>query len=186
MRHLYLGLAALLAMFLSSCASCWVGGIPMRDSELHAQWGAEYDILHSAKDVKIYKGLAHPKGDKVRYAEQVRAGGWVEFEGFKFFAKPVDFPTGTAEKVLKLYCKSDSHQALALKTTCPGFHPDYALVWSADGQRRVLQICYGCHEWKYFGPGGTVHTDINEPAYFQGLLPLLPKGPRHIFKPERL
>jgi hypothetical protein len=40
----------------------------------------------------------------------------------------------------------------------------------------VLQICYGCHEWKYFGPGGTIHTDINEPAYFDSLMHWLPRG----------
>lgn len=149
----------------------------MRENEEKAQWGAEVDILKSAtaKNVTIYKGLAHPKAQRIIYAGQVKAGGWTEFKGFKFFSKPVDLPPGTADKVLKLYCKSDSHQALALKNTCPGFHPDYALVWSSGGQQRVLQICYGCHEWKYYGPGGMVHTDINEPAYFDVLIHLLPR-----------
>ncbi len=162
---------------LSSCATqtCWRGGIPMRDTEMRAQWGAEVDILRSARNVKIYRGLAHPQAEPDRYAEQVKKGGWVEFQGFKFYAKPAVFPESTTDKVLRIYCKSDSHQALAEKTTCAGFHPDYALVWTHGGRRRVLQICYGCHEWKYFGPGGMVHTDIAEPAYFDELLPLLPK-----------
>ena len=34
------------------------------------------------------------------------------------------------------------------------------------GTRRVLQLCYGCHEWKFFGPGGMLLTDISEEAYF--------------------
>ena len=52
---------------------------------------------------------------------------------------------------------------------------DYALVWTKGGKQRVLQICYGCHEWKYFGPGGMIHTDIEDDTFFKRLLPLLPR-----------
>ena len=169
--------AFLAAVLLASCAAptCWKGGIPMRETEMHAQWGAEVDILRSANDVRIYRGLAHPVTETSLYARQVKKGGWVEFEGFKFHAEPAAFPAGTAGKVLDLYKRSASHEALADKSTCPGFHPDYALVWTKNGKRRVLQICYGCHEWKYFGPGGTVYTDIEDKTYFGELTRLLPK-----------
>ncbi len=170
-------LAALSALLIASCstATCWKGGIPMRETEMHAQWGAEVDINKSANDVKIYRGLAHPISEKARYDSQVKKGGWVEFEGFKFHAEPASFPAGTAEKVLTIYKRSASHEALAEKTTCAGFHPDYALVWTKGGKQRVLQICYGCHEWKYFGPGGKVYTDIEDKTYFGELTKLLPR-----------
>lgn len=169
--------AVAIALFSASCAtkSCWKGGIPMRESEMHAQWGAEVDILRSAHDVKIYRGLVHPQSRKSLYDRQVKKGGWVEFEDFKFHATPAEFKAGTAEKVLEIYKKSSSHEALATKTTCAGYHPDYALVWSKGGKQRVLQICYGCHEWKYFGPGGMVYTDIEDDTFFKQLLPLLPR-----------
>lgn len=147
----------------------------MRETETHAQWGAEVDINKSAADVKIYRGLAHPVAQKSRYDRQVAKGGWVEFQGFKFHAEPASFPADTAWSVLEIYKKSASHEALATKTTCAGFHPDYALVWKKGGKQRVLQICYGCHEWKYFGPGGVVYTDIEDQTYFKKLLPLLPR-----------
>ncbi len=171
-------LAAAAALLLASCStqSCWKGGIPMRETELHAQWGAEVDIKNSANDVKIYRGLAHPKANKSIYERQVKKGGWVEFQDFKFHAEPARFPAGTAEKVLTIYNRSASHEALATKTTCEGFHPDYALVWSKGGKQRVLQICYGCHEWKYFGPDGSVYTDIEDKTYFRDLVKLLPKS----------
>ena len=170
-------LAALSALLIASCstATCWKGGIPMRETEMHAQWGAEVDINKSANNVKIYRGLAHPISEKARYDSQVKKGGWVEFEGFKFHAEPASFPAGTAEKVLTIYKRSASHEALAEKTTCAGFHPDYALVWTKGGKQRVLQICYGCHEWKYFGPGGKVYTDIEDKTYFGELTKLLPR-----------
>ena len=130
-------------LLLASCStqSCWKGGIPMRETETHAQWGAEVDINKSANNVKIYRGLAHPVGDKARYEKQVKQGNWVEFQGFKFQKEPIDAPAGTADKVLDLYKLSASHEAQAVKTTCDGFHPDYALVWSKGDKQRVLQIC---------------------------------------------
>ncbi|WP_035609591.1 hypothetical protein [Haloferula sp. BvORR071] len=171
-------LALPLLFVFASCStqSCWKGGEPMRQTEMRSQWGAEIDINQSANNVKIYRGLAHPVADKGAYERQVKRGGWVEFQGFKFFAQPYDAKPGTAEKVLDIYKLSASHEAQAIKTTCAGFHPDYALVWSKNGKQRVLQICYGCHEWKYFGPGGKVHTDIEDKTYFQKLIPLLPKA----------
>jgi hypothetical protein len=171
-------LAALaIALLSASCVTktCWQGGIPMRETEMHAQWGAEVDILKSSNDVKIYRGLVHPVSRKAAYERQVKKGGWVEFEDFKFHATPAEFAPGTAEKVLEIYKRSASHEALATKTTCAGFHPDYALVWTKGGRQRVLQICHGCHEWKYFGPGGVVYTDIEDDTYFKQLLPLLPR-----------
>ena len=150
----------------------------MRETEKRSQWAAEVDLLKSAPEgrgVRVYRGLAHPEAQRSRYANQVKAGGWVEFEGFKFFAEPVAVPKETVAKVLGIYRRSASHEALATKTTCAGFHPDWALVWTAGGKRRVIQICYGCHEWKYFGPGGVVHTDIEDTTYFRDLLPLLPR-----------
>jgi hypothetical protein len=171
-------LAALaIALLSTSCVTktCWKGGIPMRESEMHAQWGAEVDILKSANDVKIYRGLVHPVSRKGVYDRQVKKGGWVEFEDFKFHATPVETKPDTAWKVLEIYKRSASHEGLALKTSCAGFHPDYALVWTKGGKRRVLQICYGCHEWKYFGPGGMVYTDIEDDTFFKDLLPLLPR-----------
>lgn len=170
-------LAIPLALLLASCSTrtCWKGGIPMRETETKAQWGAEVDIQQSANNVTIYRGLAHPVADKTNYERQVKKGGWVEFQGFKFHAEPVEMKAGTAEKVLEIYTRSASHEAQAVKTTCAGFHPDYALVWTKGGKQRVLQICYGCHEWKYFGPGGKVHTDIEDKTYFKQVLPLLPR-----------
>lgn len=169
--------ALAIALLFTSCATktCWKGGIPMRDTEMHAQWGAEVDILKSANNVTIYRGLAHPQTDKSRYERQVKQGGWVEFEDFKFHAAPAELKAGTAEKVLEIYKRTASHEALATKSACAGFHPDYALVWSKGGRQRVLQICHGCHEWKYFGPGGMVYTDIEDKTYFKEVLPLLPR-----------
>ncbi len=166
MKRLLLLLAPL--ALLPSCAlktTCWSGGIPLRDIEERARAKAVSDFGDTSGAV-VYRGLAHPEAQTSRYQKQVDAGGWVEIEDFKFFEEPVDVPREDIDKVLALYAESDSHQAWGPKTKCAGFHPDYAIVWTDGGTRRVLQLCYGCHEWKFFGPGGMLLTDISEKAYF--------------------
>lgn len=170
-------LSILPVLLLASCATCWRGGEPLRSVELHSQQAISSD-LKKAKNAKIYHGLAHPQRDPEIYAQQLKTVPYRMFEGFAFHQKPEAVSDRLVRDVIALYRNPDSHQVLsAPKTTCAGFHPDYALVWSdADGQR-VLQICYGCHEWKYFGPGGMLHTDINEPAYFDSITQWLPPKP---------
>ncbi|GAA5482630.1 hypothetical protein [Haloferula sargassicola] len=170
-------LLAALSCLLASCATCWSGGIPLRDIEERARTQAVVDFGNTSH-AKVYRGLAHPEAAKATYDKQVAKGGWVEIEGFKFFEQPLDVPRENIDKVLALYNDPDSHQAWGPKTKCAGFHPDYAIVWTSGGTRRVLQLCYGCHEWKFFGPGGMLLTDISEKAYFGPLTRKWLKKPR--------
>lgn len=155
------------ALLLASCASptCWSGGIDLRPTETDSLAGVTYDIGQPT-DVKVYRGLAHPQGQTALYEKQVAKGGWIEVEGFKFFEDPLDVSDDTINKVLDLYRNPKSHQAWGPKEKCDGFHPDYVLVWQGHDGRRAIQLCYGCHEWKFFGPGGSFLSDISEKAYF--------------------
>lgn len=164
MRYFYLLIPI---MLLASCAgpSCWSGGIPLRPTELTTLADVRKN-LGKPQNVVVYRGLAHPRTNQSVYNSQVAAGGWVEFGDFKFFEQPLEVSDETVAKVLALYSKAGSHQAWGPKTTCAGFHPDYALVWQGSNGQRVIQICYGCHEWKYLGPKGVFLSDISEEAYF--------------------
>lgn len=154
-------------LLFASCStpSCWSGGIDLRPSETDSLAGAIYDI-GTPTNVKVYKGLAHPTGDTAKYEKQVAKGGWIEVHDFKFFKDPLDISDDTINKVLDLYRQKKSHQAWGPKEKCDGFHPDYVLVWQGHDGQRAIQLCYGCHEWKFFGPGGKFLSDISEKAYF--------------------
>ena len=165
MRLPLLPLAFAAALALPSCSTCWSGGIPLRPSEEAGRAAAVADFGDTS-EARVHRGLAHPATQQALYARQVAEGGWVEFHDFKFFAEPLDVPRQTIDRVLALYRDPAAHQAWGEKSTCAGFHPDYAIVWTSGGRRRVLQLCYGCHEWKFFGPGGEILTDISEKAYF--------------------
>jgi hypothetical protein len=164
-------------LLFSSCGTCWRGGEPLRPTELDSLRAVSADF-RQARNIKVYHGLAHPRRDAKVYDEQLRAVPHQFFGGFAFHRQPEQVSTRLVKSIVDLYCDPDSHQVLsAPKTTCAGFHPDYALVWSDRRGQRVLQICYGCHEWKYIGPGGELHTDINEPAYFEKITRWLPPKP---------
>ena len=154
-------------LIFASCSNqtCWSGGIDLRPSETDSLAGVSYDI-GTPTNVKVYKGLAHPTGDTAKYEAQVAKGGWVEIHDFKFFKEPLDISDETINKVLDLYREKKSHQAWGPKEKCDGFHPDYVLVWDGHDGQRAIQLCYGCHEWKFFGPGGVFLSDISEKAYF--------------------
>ncbi len=159
---------------LNSCATCWRDGEPLRDVEVRALRAVEKD-LRGRKDVQLFRGLAHPQRDEEIYKRQLMEEDHIEIEGFRFFRQAEAVDDACVKRLVNLYCDKESHQALAApKTTCAGFHPDYALVWRDKGRKGVLQICYGCHEWKYLGAGGILYTDINEPAYFDELMQWLP------------
>lgn len=164
-------------MMLSSCKTCWRGGEPLRASELRSLQRVVLE-LKKAEHPQLYRGLAHPKKDPRRYARQLQTQPHVMFRDFAFHQQPVPDSEALGRRLLRLYADPQSHQALAApKTACAGFHPDYALVWQSGRTKCVLQVCYGCHEWKFFGPGGMMHTDINEPAYFDELMQWLPARP---------
>lgn len=154
-------------LLLNSCVTqtCWSGGIDLRPSEADSLAGVTYDI-GTPTDVRVYRGLAHPEGNTETYEKQVAAGGWIEVHDFKFFDEPVDVSEETVGKVLDLYRDPKSHQAWGPKDKCDGFHPDYVLVWQGHDGQRAIQLCYGCHEWKFFGPGGMFLSDISEKAYY--------------------
>lgn len=164
-------------LLLSSCGTCWRGGEPLRVVEKQSLRRVAQD-LHAAGKLELYRGLAHPQKDAARYAKQLRTVPHVMWRDFAFYRDPLPESQTLGRRLVALYTQPESHQALAApKTSCAGFHPDYALVWRDARGERVLQVCYGCHEWKYFGPGGVLHTDINEPAYFDELMRWLPSRP---------
>jgi hypothetical protein len=168
-------LALVAAVMMPSCASCWEGGVPMRpaEAEAHAQAIAE---VKAASNVTVYQGLAHPKNQKSLYKKQLGTVEHTSIHGFEFFSKPANVSDATVRRVLDLYAEPSAHQGLSRKDLCH-FHPDYAFVWKTGTQENVLQICYGCHEWRYFCERGMLSTDINEPAYFDKLTKWLPQEP---------
>ena len=86
MKHLLLVL--LPAMFLSSCATCWRGGEPLRPTEMSSLKAVSAD-LKKAHNAKIYHGLAHPQRDAEVYQQQLKTVPNRDFAGFRFHEKQI-------------------------------------------------------------------------------------------------
>ena len=65
-------LASLAALMFNSCATCWSGGIPLRDVEERARRQAVEDFGDTS-NARVYRGLAHPQAQPELYQQQVEA-----------------------------------------------------------------------------------------------------------------
>ncbi len=174
MRRLALCFALLLPLFLVSCAGC--GGNQRSLPYFEANWQKVYGEKARAGVPKstAFKGLAHPRKDPFLYRKQLKTVPHVAFGGFMFHRQPIPVSADALSQVAALYADPASHRARREIKPCPGFHPDWVLVWRDTKGEWLLQICYGCHEWKLIGPDGALYTDIADGAFWQ-LRALLPK-----------
>lgn len=173
-RRIQLCFALVLPLFLISCAGC--GGNPKCLTAAEASWQKVYAQKASSGLPKAvaYKGLAHPNKDPLVYREQLKTVPHIPYGGFMFHTQPVPASASTLTQVAQIYGNPDNHRTRREIKPCPGFHPDWVLVWRDAKGEWLLQLCYGCHEWKLIGPDGTLYTDIADAPYWQ-LRSLLPK-----------
>ncbi|MFM7182354.1 MAG: hypothetical protein ACKO2G_12940 [Verrucomicrobiales bacterium] len=173
-RRLLIAVTASLPLFLASCGGCGgnMNSLPANES---ASLGACAPIVaQGAANAVAYKGLAHPRKDFILYQKQVKTVPHVEYGDFLFHREPVAVPADGLKQVAAIYTDESNHRARRKVKPCPGFHPDWVLVWQSSGRQWLLQICYGCHEWKLIGPNGTLYTDISDSAY-PALKSILPR-----------
>ena len=173
-RRILIATAIFLPLLLASCGGCGgnMNALPANES---AALGASAPLVaQGVPNSKAYKGLAHPRKDFLLYRRQVKTVPHVEFGDFLFHREPVAISADGLKQVAAIYTDASNHRARRQVKPCPGFHPDWVLVWQASGQPWLLQICYGCHEWKLIGPNGTLYTDISDAAY-PALKAILPR-----------
>ena len=174
LRRLTSAAVALLPLLLASCGGCGGNSNALPANEAAALGSVSNLVATGAPNATAYKGLAHPRKEFLRYRHQVKTVPHVEYGEFLFHRDPVAVPADGLKQVAGIYSDPRNHRARRQIKPCPGFHPDWVLVWKSAGQPWLLQICYGCHEWKLIGPNGTLYTDISDAAY-PALKSILPK-----------
>lgn len=166
--------AVLLPLVLASCGGCGGNRNAIPANEAAALRSATASVAGGVPSATAYKGLAHPRKEFLLYRRQVKTVPHVEFGGFLFHRQPVAVSADGLRQVAAIYTDAANHRERRKVKPCPGFHPDWVLVWQSSGRPWLLQICYGCHEWKLITPGGTLYTDISDSAY-PALLSILPR-----------
>jgi hypothetical protein len=174
-RKLMRILAPLLAAGLAACQGCGTPGQPLEPAAAGLQAAAARATGENIATAKVYRGLAHPRKQWLRFRRELREVPHFETGGFHFHREAVTVPAGLAAEVGALYADPANHRQRRAIKPCPGFHPDWMLVWTAPGGGAAwLQVCHGCHEWKLAAPGVLAYTDIAGGAHAR-LLQLLPR-----------
>jgi hypothetical protein len=132
----------------------------------------ETTTLKQADRLVLYEGLPHPMYERQALEAEKKAKPTVTLHQFPFYRDPLELKAGDGQRLKALLGDPGSFAVYSGEKRCGGFHPDYAVEWSADGQTHQALICFGCWEIKVYGPKGEAIYDIRPEARDQlkGLL----------------
>jgi hypothetical protein len=120
----------------------------------------ETATLKQAGRLVLYEGLPHPMYEAQALAAEKKAKPTVTLHGFPFYRETLDLKPGDRERLEAMLSDRHTFSAYSGEKKCGGFHPDYAIEWSASGQTYQALICFGCFEAKIYGPKGGTTYDV--------------------------
>jgi hypothetical protein len=118
----------------------------------------------------LYEGLPHQTYEHEALVAEKKAKPTVTLHGFPFYRETLELKPGDDQRLRALLTDPASFAPYSGEKKCGGFHPDYAVEWSADGQTRQALICFGCREVKIYGPNGETTYDLGAEAQFLDVL----------------
>jgi hypothetical protein len=120
----------------------------------------EVATLKQADRLVLYEGLPHPMYEAQALASEKKAKPTVTLHGFRFYREPLDLKPGDDDRLRALLGNPHSFSTYSGEKKCGGFHPDYAVEWTAGGQTYQALICFGCFEARIYGPKGGTTYDV--------------------------
>ena len=133
------------------------------------------EAVRNTKSVTVLEGLPRifdgstPRCDSTEIVAQ---------HGYWFFDERIQVSREEAEALARIVADARSFAPWGGAKACGGFHPDFCLEWPSGTELHHVLLCFGCHEMKYFGPGGSALCDVPPPAYKE-LKALLEKRRSH-------
>ena len=173
MRLIGLVMTALSLMFLgTSCGNKWERELRAEQQNFKRYFPALLREFLAAKDLTLYEGLPHPFSERESFASERDRKQTTKLHGFYFYPAQQTVKLDDARSLQALFVQTDAFVPYRGPKACGGFHPDYALEWTAEEGTYQMLICFGCHEVKVFGPNSAVYCDIPSNTY-QALKTLL-------------
>lgn len=120
----------------------------------------ESTTIKQARHLVLYEGLPHQMYEPQTLAAEKQAKPTVTLHGFPFYRETLDLKPGDDERLKALLGDPRSFSAYSGEKKCGGFHPDYAVEWSAGGHTYRVLICFGCFEAKIYGPKAGATYDV--------------------------
>ena len=115
--------------------------------------------LRQAEKLTFYEGLPHQHFESDSLKAEKKAKPTIELHGFPFYEQLLQFKPGDEEKLKAMLADKGFcwlHHPGDGEPDCGGFHPDYALTWTAAGKSYEALLCLGCAEMRIYGPIGEV------------------------------
>ena len=135
--------------------------------------------LKQAARLVLYEGLPHQMYEHQALEAEKKAKPTVTLHGFPVLSRDPRTEARRRRALKDLLGDPASFEPYSGEKRCGGFHPDYAVEWSAGGQTYQALICLGCWEIKIYGPKGEtiydIRNDAREPA--QAVARALPQEP---------
>lgn len=83
-----------------------------------------------------------------------------ERHGFYFYTETLPLKPDDAKQLKDILSDERSFKPFFGPKKCGGYHPDYSVVWPVGETVLEVQICFGCHEVKIYGPDQSLYCDI--------------------------
>lgn len=138
--------------------------------------------IQAVDHLTLYEGLPHQFYEADKLDSEKKSKPTIDIHGFPFYRETLELKAED-EKSLRAELGSEkSYAPYSGEKKCGGFHPDYAVKWSVAKKTSVCLICFGCGEFRVYGPQGEQYFDISAGARerLQALLsPYVKNRPPH-------
>jgi hypothetical protein len=116
-------------------------------------------IVHADR-LTLFEGLPHQFFDRELLASELKTKQTVDLHHYPFYREPLALKPDDAEALKALIGDSTCFTRFSGEKRCGGFHPDYAVEWTVEGQVYHCLVCFGCGEVKIYGPLGESRFDM--------------------------
>lgn len=121
--------------------------------------------IRRAERLVIYEGLPHQHWERTQYQAEKQTKPTFVLHGYDFYKEPPELSADDTQRLREIMADERSFVPFRGEKRCGGFHPDYAVEWSVDGNLYRGLICFGCYEVKLYGPNQAHRNDIAHDAH---------------------
>lgn len=139
------------------------GYVGWRIANARAGRGFADEIGH-ANALALYEGLPHQMFERLALELEQKTKPTVRFHDYPFYADPILPAPEDAKALRDLLGRHATFEPFAGEKRCGGFHPDWAVEFTANSRRHIALLCFGCGEAKVNTLGGTSRYDLEDGA----------------------
>jgi hypothetical protein len=124
-------------------------------------------LIAKADKTVLYEGLPHQMWEKDVLAKEKKEKKTIDFNGFPFYAEPIEVKDADRKECTKLLSDPASLKEFVANKRCGGFHPDWCLEWRTGEEVVRCQVCFGCRQVKFYNAKTILFADLTDAAIEQ-------------------